>query len=49
VVIEIKKNLLGIKRLNKKKKLKQLAFCRMKLLKNGSPKDGVKSICDVRL
>jgi len=49
VVIEIKMNLLGIKRLNRKEKLKQLAFCRMKLLKNGFPKDGVESICGVRL
>ncbi len=49
MVASKKGNMLGLKRLNKKEKLKQLALCFVKFLENSSPKDDVESKCDVHL
>jgi hypothetical protein len=40
---------MGIERPNKRKKLRQLASCRAKLLKDGFPRDDVEHFCDVHL
>jgi hypothetical protein len=48
-VVEKKGNVLTIKGLNKKKKLRQLASYYAKFLKNDSSRDGVESKCDVDL
>jgi len=45
----IKKNMLGIKGLNKKEKLKQSASCYAKFLNNIFARDGVESRFDVHL
>jgi hypothetical protein len=39
MVVKEKGNLLGIRRPNKREKLKQLTFCDEKFLKDGYPKD----------
>jgi hypothetical protein len=44
VVFEEKGNLFGIKRTNKKEKLRQLASCHVKLLKDGYLENGVEGI-----
>ncbi len=49
VVIEIKRKLLNIKRLDKGEKLRQLTFCHTKLLKDGSLEYGVETISNVHL
>jgi hypothetical protein len=49
VVCEKKGNLLGIRGTNKMEKLTQLAFCRVKLLKDGYVKNGVESIYNIHL
>jgi len=48
VVVVEKKDLLNIKRLYKREKLKQLASCHAKLLENGFLRDNVKNICDIQ-
>jgi hypothetical protein len=40
---------MGIKRPNKRKKLRQLASYHVKLLEDGFPRDGVEHFCDVHL
>jgi hypothetical protein len=42
-------NLLGIEGPNKTEKLKYLASCYTKFLKDSSPKDGVESVCEVHM
>jgi hypothetical protein len=49
VMVEKERNLLGLKNLNKKEKLKQLATYHTKFLENGYPRNGVEGICDVHL
>ncbi len=49
MVVEIKRNLLGIKKPNKKKKLIRLASCYTKFMEDGSSKDGVESIYNIHL
>jgi hypothetical protein len=49
MVVKKKANMLGKKGLNKKKKLKQLAFYHAKFIKDGSLKDGVESIYIIHL
>jgi hypothetical protein len=49
MVIEEKRNLLGIKGISKGEKLRQLTSYHMKLLKDGSLGYGVKGICDIHL
>jgi hypothetical protein len=44
-----KKELDGHKRPNKRKKLRQLASCHVKLLEDGFPRDGVEQFFDVHL
>jgi hypothetical protein len=44
-----KGNLLCIKGLNKGEKLRQLAFCRLKFLKDSYLGNGVEGICDIHL
>jgi hypothetical protein len=49
MVVEKEGNMLGKKRLNKRKKLKQLASCHVKFIKDGYSKDGVESIYIIHL
>lgn len=49
MVAKEKGNLLGIKWPNKREKLKQLAFCDEKFLKDGFSKDNVESICNIHM
>jgi hypothetical protein len=49
VVIKIKSNLLNIKRLDKREKLKQLTFCYTTLLKDGSLEYSVETISNIHL
>jgi hypothetical protein len=49
MLVEKKGNLLGMKRPNKWKKLKQLVSYFIKLLKYWSLKDGVEGICNIHL
>ncbi len=48
VVVVEKRDLLSIKGLYKREKLKQLASCHAKLLENGFLKDNVKNISDIQ-
>jgi hypothetical protein len=43
------RKLKGIKRTNKKEKIKQLTSCHLKLLKNGPMRDGLKGVQYVHL
>jgi len=49
MVVEEKGNPLGIKRQNKKKKLKQLSSCYAKFFKYNFLGDGVENICNIHL
>ncbi len=49
MVIEIKRNLLNIKKLDKGEKLRQLTFCHTKILKDSFLEYGVESIFDIHL
>jgi hypothetical protein len=49
MVAKNKGNMLAIKGLNKKEKMKQSASSYAKFLENGSLRDGVESKCDVCL
>jgi hypothetical protein len=49
MVAKEKGNPLGIKGPNKKEKLKQLAFCDEKFLKDGFSKDSVESNCNIHM
>jgi hypothetical protein len=49
MVAKEKGNLLGINGPNKGEKLKQLASCDEKFLKDGFSKDSVESICNIHM
>ncbi len=49
LMIEEQRNSKAIKKMNKRKKLGQLASHRPKFLKNGLTRDGVESICNIYL